>query len=250
MHEARHIGIGPRVRAARERLGLSREALAYHSGVSWSGIAQVEAGRRTNLRPGTLLALARALGVTIDYLVAGGAQAGSMFEHRLLLYATDAEFLASAVPFLAEAVERPEPALAVLSAAHIRALRRRLGARARDVEFAEQSTWYRAPATALAGYRAFVFKAIEAGAPWVRILGEPVWTGRSAPELRLSAQYESLLNLVFSHMPVTLLCPYDTRELDATVLEYARATHPDAVEHEALMPSPQYTEPATFLLQP
>ena len=55
-----------------ERLGWTREALAFHSGLSWSAIAQVESGRRTNLRPSTLAALSRPLGVSIDYLVDGG----------------------------------------------------------------------------------------------------------------------------------------------------------------------------------
>src|ERR1700761_4783343 len=67
----RESGIGSRLRAARERLGLSREALAFHAGISWSAIAQVESGRRSQLRPSTLLALATALGLTIDYLVSG-----------------------------------------------------------------------------------------------------------------------------------------------------------------------------------
>src|SRR5438445_8615473 len=83
-------GLGARVRAARQRRGWSREALAFHSGISWSAIAQVESGRRTNVRPSTLHALALALGVTIDYLVAGRSVAAPMMEHQALLYATDA----------------------------------------------------------------------------------------------------------------------------------------------------------------
>ena len=34
--------IGHSLRAARARAGFTREALAYHSGVSWSAIAQIE----------------------------------------------------------------------------------------------------------------------------------------------------------------------------------------------------------------
>ena len=244
------MGIAHRLRAARERRGFSREALAYHSGISWSAIAQAEAGRRTNLRPRTLLALAQALGVTIDYLVAGGAQAEPMLQHRALLYDTDDAFLATAAPYLAEGLERSEAALAVTSAAHIKSLRNRLGVQAGAVQFADHSTWYRTPAAALDGYRQFVTKAVDAGATWIRILGEPVWAGRSKTEVRLWARYESLLNLVFSGAPVTVICPYDTRALDASVLEYAHATHPHAIEHETLIPSPRYADPGTFVLQP
>jgi transcriptional regulator with XRE-family HTH domain len=250
MRATPEMGIALRVRAARERRGLSREALAYHAGISWSAIAQVEAGRRTNLRPRTLLALARALGVTIDYLVAGRAQQESMLEHSVLLYDTDAEFVASAAPFLAHGVEPSEPALAVTSRANIKSLRNRLGVHARAVQFAEHSTWYRTPMTALDNYRQFLTDALDAGATWVRILGEPVWAGRSQRQIRSWACYESLINLVFGDAPATVLCPYDTRKLDARVLEHARATHPHALEREAMIPNPQYTEPGAFVLQP
>lgn len=244
------MGFAHRLRAARERLGFTREALAYHSGISWSAIAQIEAGRRTNVRPRTLLALAHTLGVTIDYLVAGGARPESMLQHRALLYGTDDAFVTIAAPFLAEGLERSEAALAVTSAARITSLRNQLGAQADAIHYAEHSTWYRTPVAALDGYRQFVTKAVDEGATWVRILGEPVWAGRSETEVRLWARYESLLNLVFSGAPVTMLCPYDMRALDASVLECAHATHPLATEHEALIPSPHYADPGTFVLQP
>src|SRR4051812_43245566 len=86
---AENSTIGTRVRAARERLGWRREELAFRSGVSWSAIAQVESGRRRNMRPGTLSALGEALGVTTDYLVRGGPASPAMFQHRALLYDTD-----------------------------------------------------------------------------------------------------------------------------------------------------------------
>jgi len=241
--------IGRRLRAARERCGLSREALAYYSGVSWSAIAQVEGGRRTNLRPRTLAALAKPLGVTIDYLVTGGASSRSLLDHRALLYDSDAEFLDYAVEFLAEAVIRSEAVLAVTSKARIRRLRAGMGPQAGPVQFADRVSWYRAPAVALDRYRRFTERAIESGASWVRILGEPVWAGQSEEQLRLWARYESLVNVAFSGLPVTLLCPYDTRELDPTVIEYARATHPHTVEHASVTPSQDYTDPGLFVLE-
>src|SRR3954462_14947268 len=108
MSEPEDSGIGARVRAARERLGWSREALAFHSEISWSGVAQVESGRRRNLRPATLTALAGALGVTVDYLLLGGPASPAMLEHRALPYRTGEELLNAARPFLATGVERSE----------------------------------------------------------------------------------------------------------------------------------------------
>jgi len=246
VHETDHIG--RRLRAARHRAGLSREALAVDAGISWSAIAQIENGRRTNLRPPTLSALSRALRVTIDYLVAGSGPGHPMLEHRALLYETESDFLATAVPFLSDALERSEAAIAVTSPAMIRRLRRRLGTRASLVRFADNSRWYRNPRRTLGAYRSFLEGSIEAGATWVRILGEPVWNGRSEPEVRLWARYESLLNLAFSLEPVTVLCPYSTRDLAPAVIEHAKATHPHTVGPDGLHTNEGYVEPGGYVL--
>lgn len=243
------IGIGSRLRAARGRVGWSREALAFHSGVSWSAIAQVESGRRRNLRPSTLSALAGALGITIDYLVSGGA-GRPMLEHRALLYGADAEFLAGVAPFLAGAIDRSEAVLAVIGAAHVEPLKEQLGAGADAVRFVEQSEWYRTPVAALSGYQSFVKASLEAGAPWVRIVGEPVWTDRSASEARVWCRYEALLNLAFAGSPATVLCPYDTRAVDDDVLSHAGATHPHTFEGDLLSASGAYADPGSLVLEP
>jgi hypothetical protein len=188
--------------------------------------------------------------VTIDYLVSGGAPSPPMLEHRALLYETDEEFVNSAGPLLAEAVERSEAALAVTTNANIDSLRDQLGAQARQVEIVERSTWYRTPLSALNGYQAFLEARIEAGAPWVLIVGEPVWAGRSDSEVRLWARYEALLNLVFSAAPATVLCPYDMRTLDPSIISHARSTHPHTVERDTLASSPQYADPSGFVLAP
>jgi transcriptional regulator with XRE-family HTH domain len=243
----RNIGIGGRVRAGRRRRGWKRETLAFHSGVSWSAIAQVERGRRVNLRPDTLSALARALGVSIDYLVDGVAPPSAL-EHRALLYASDEEFVEVASPFLLEAVELGEGAIAVTSPGRIEILRDALGPEARHVEFADHSSWYATPLSALEGYRRFLDTQLETGAPWIRVVGEPLWSGRSASEIELWTRYESLMNLVFGGAPTSLLCPYDVRALDEEIISAARVTHPHAVEHAAVATSPEYADPSTFAL--
>src|SRR4051812_26157979 len=116
--------IAESLRAARERLGWSRETLAHHSGVSWSAIAQIEAGRRTDVRLSSLSALARALGVTIDHLSQGGTSAPPrLLQHRALVHRSADEFLATAVPFLQEGVDRSDAMLVVATASLVDALR-------------------------------------------------------------------------------------------------------------------------------
>jgi len=241
--------IGNRVIAARERLGWSREALAFHSGISWSGIAQVETGRRRNLRPDTLSALAGALGVTIDYLVGGGPASTGMLDHTALVYGGDDELVNTAGPFLEEGVERSEGVFAVTTKENIELLRKQLGPAARRVEFVESATFLTTPAAVLDSFKAFARGRLEGGAPWVRIVGEPIWAGRSDVEVRLWTRFESLFNLVFADWPMTALCPYDESSVQPEIVRQARLTHPHAIGRESTAGSDDYPGPNRFILE-
>jgi transcriptional regulator with XRE-family HTH domain len=238
------------VTAARERLGWSREALAFHSGISWSGIAQVESGRRKNLRPHTLSALAEALGVTIDYLVAGGPASTPMLDHKALLYSAADELTDTAGPFLEEGVECSEAVLALTTKENFELLRKQLGPAAPRVDFIESAAWYTSPTSVLDRFKAFSSAKLEEGAPWIRILGEPVWVGRSDEEIRLWTRYESLLNLVFAAWPMTILCPYDERSVAPEIARQACLTHPHTIGGEASAGSAEYPGAGGFVLEP
>jgi transcriptional regulator with XRE-family HTH domain len=243
-------GIGARVRAARERLGWTREALAFHAEVSWSAVAQVETGRRTNLRPSTLAALSRALGVSIDYLVDGGLSRPTMLVHSAFCYRTDEQFRTIAGPFLAEGVERSEATLAVTSAANIELLREYLGKQAQSVEFVDASTWYSSPIAALEGYKSYADAKLDAGAHWVRLVGQPAWTARSDAQVLLWTRYESLLNLVFSASPLTAVCAYDERSVAPEIVAQAHLTHPHTFGDAGTSPNPGYADPGHFAFEP
>ncbi|MDX6664257.1 MAG: hypothetical protein QOG68_463 [Solirubrobacteraceae bacterium] len=243
-------GLGRRVRAARERLEWTREALAFHSGLSWSAIAQVESGRRTNVRPSTLAALSQTLGVSVDYLLDGGVKRSTMLEHRVFPYDTDDQFQTTMGTFLGEGIERSEANLAVTTGANIELLREHLGKDARSVSFVEASDWYSSPRAALEAYRSFCDVNVKRGSAWVRVIGEPVWSGRSDAEVRAWTQYESLLNLVFGATPLTVVCPYDERAVPPEIVRQAHLTHPHAVGAHGVSTCPDYTDPERFALDP
>ena len=240
--------IGDRVRAARERLGWSREALAFHARVSWSAISQVESGRRTQLRPSTLAALSQALGVSVDYLVDGMLPRPKMLEHALFPYRTDDQFATTMGSFLAGGFERSEATLAVTTGPNIELLREHLGRDAQNVQFLDASGFYSTPIAALEEYRAYFEAALARGAPWVRVVGEPMWVGRSDAEVRAWTRYESLFNLVFAASPVTVVCPYDERSVAAEIVRQAHLTHPGTVGERGVSQNPDYTDPARFAL--
>lgn len=246
MEESR---IGASLRSARERAGWSREALAYRSGMSWAAIAQIESGRRREVRLGSLLSLANALGVSVDYLVGGEATVSpKLLNHSALIYASDEEYLASAAPFLADGVDRDECVVAVVANRTIELLRDVLGDDAHQVEFRDSAAWYGSPRRALHDYRTLVAARFEAGAHWVRVLGEPVWAGRSDSEIIEWTRYESLINLSLAAAPASILCPYDSRSVPTAVLTRARQAHPELLADGATTPSPDFLDPEEYLL--
>jgi transcriptional regulator with XRE-family HTH domain len=243
-------GIGARLRAARNRLGWSRETLAFHSGISWPAIAQVESGRRTNVRPRTLAALSAPLGVTIDYLVNGVPVEEPMLCHSAFTYNADDDFRRTMGSYLAEGVEQSDAMLALTTKHNIGLLRDELGEDARHVDFVESKEWLTTPDDALRELRAFRDGRLGDGAIWLRLIAEPIWEGRSEPEARLWTRIESLLNLVFKDSPMTLVCPYDTRLATAEILREVRLTHPYLLTSAGRSESPAYSGPGRLALEP
>lgn len=241
--------LGGSLRSARERMGWSREALAYHSGLSWAAIAQIESGRRQEVRVSSLLALASALGVSVDYLVGGAATVSpDLFRHRLLVYGSDDEYVAAVVPFLVEGLARSDAVLAAPSERQGGLLRDALGDDAKHVEFLDSVEWYRSLRGAATGYRTLVKERFERGAPWIRIIGDAVWAGRSAPQVAEWFRYEAMVNLALASSPTTIMCSYDGQTLPSEVLADARRTHPEFAGADDVTPSHAYQEPTEFLL--
>ena len=80
-----------------------------------------------------------------------------------------------------------------------------------------------------------------------RVIGEPIWAGRSAAEYPACVQHEALINVAFADRPVTIVCPYDTARLDPAVLADAECTHPLLIEHGQWRPNPDFADPATVV---
>jgi transcriptional regulator with XRE-family HTH domain len=242
--------IGSTLKAARTRLGWSREALAFHSGVSWSAIAQIESGRRKDVHLSSLSALANALGVSVDYLIgtAAASTPPQLFEHRVLLYETDDEFVATAAPFLEEGIDQSHCLLAVATPPKTSLLRDALGTRSEQVTFGDWDEWYRSPQESLRRYGEFVKQKLEAGAVWIRIVGEAAWTDDTDGGLTQWIRYESLVNLAFATSPITIVCTYDERSVSPALLAEAHQTHPELAHGIESTPSPSYRDPVDFLL--
>jgi hypothetical protein len=208
----------------------------------------MESGRRTNTRSDTLLALARALGVTVEYLLGVGSDLPRMFGHQTFSYRTDKEFVDMAESFIDEGLERSESVLVAVTTSNVKLIGKRLGSKTDQIELVDSSPFYEAAPQALSVFRSFVERAITAGASWARVIAEPPWRGRNEEEKRVLMVVESLLDLTFSPLPVTVLCPYDERLVDARVIAEAIQVHPHIRRSDEIVENDAYRNPAEVAL--
>lgn len=256
-HEETATGEGPGIclasalRVARLRRGWTRENLAHYSGLSWSAISQIETGRRAEVRVSSLVALAEALAVSLDYLVLASGEAPGepmpLLEHRAFVYRTDAELAVFAGRFLPGPDDELGAALVVAPGRKLDLIRTELGPTGPLVECQASEVWYTTPDEVTERYRNFFRSARRAGATWVRVIGEPIWQGRSRADAAAWMRYESILNAIFSSWPVTMVCAYDERSAGKRVVEDALRTHPERAGREGSVPNATYEPPERFL---
>ena len=164
--------------------------------------------------------------------VQGASMTGVGFCHGALFYDGEEEFLEGTVDFIREGVRAGEPALVVVDAPKIEAMRAELNGDADGVQFLDMQEVGQNPARIIPLWREFVDENVGAGSR-ARGIGEPIWAARSAPELTECQRHESLLNLAFDGgHGWSLLCPYDVGALDDDVLEEARRSHPILADGE------------------
>lgn len=157
---------------------------------------------------------------------------GDAFEHPALFYRSEREYTDRTVTFVREGLAAGEPVAVAVPAPNLELVRAGLGKDAREVTFLDMAEAGRNPGRIIPGVlRAFADAHAHARGRVrrVRIVGEPVWAGRSAAEYPACAQHEALINAAFAGRPVTILCPYDASRLDGDVLADALVTHPTVI---------------------
>lgn len=163
------------------------------------------------------------------------------FAHPALLYRDPDEYLAATVPFIRDGLAAGEPVAVVVPTANLDLVRDALGGDAdrillRDMTVAGRNPGRILPLVLLA------FANAHAGRR-VRIIGEPIWAGRSAAEYPACAQHEALINAAFAGRPATILCPYDITGLDPAWVDDAHRTHPQMLTATRRWDSPKYEDP-------
>jgi len=166
------------------------------------------------------------------------AHAHEAFAHPALFYQGPWEYLSETIPFIREGLAADEPVAVAVPGPRLELLREALGDRAARVRLVDMTVAGRNPGRIIAE----VLRAAVDAHPdrHVRVIGEPIWPGRSDLEYPACVQHEALINLAFAGRSATILCPYDVAGLDPAVIADAVATHPTLIQSGTSWPSPGY----------
>ncbi|MGH3923154.1 MAG: anti-sigma factor RsbA family regulatory protein, partial [Pseudonocardiaceae bacterium] len=160
------------------------------------------------------------------------------FVHPALFYRGAEEYLEGTVSFIRTGLAAGEPVAVAVPGPNLRLIVAELGVDADRVLLLDMTQVGRNPGRIIPG----VLRAFADAHPTgrVRIIGEPIWPGRTALEYPACAQHEALINLAFEGRPVTILCPYDAEHLHLQALADAEATHPLLIDAGGTRKSVRY----------
>ncbi|MGP3683508.1 anti-sigma factor RsbA family regulatory protein [Streptomyces sp. IBSNAI002] len=161
------------------------------------------------------------------------------FVHPALFYRGQAEYLSGVGGFVRASLAAEEPVLVAVPGPRLDALRESLGAGAAGVTWTDMTRLGRNPGRILAALQDFADRHAGRAA---RIVGEPIWPGRSQAEVLEATRHEALINTAFAGRPATVLCPYDAAGLPAAVVSDARRTHPTLIEKGTDLASTDYAD--------
>ena len=166
------------------------------------------------------------------------------FVHPALIYGSDDEFMDVALPFVEQGIAANEPVLVAVQSRNIENLRAALGGEPSGVTLLSVEEWYETSARTRDKFGRWAHERIESGR--VRLIGEPPWAVSNEAQVRDWARYESVINVAFADLPVSLMCPYDSRALPEEIVEHAHTTHPELARRDGLARSGHYEDPRAF----
>ncbi|MGH3426551.1 MAG: MEDS domain-containing protein, partial [Mycobacteriales bacterium] len=150
------------------------------------------------------------------------------FAHAALFYRGTAEYLEGTVPFIREGLSAGEPVALAVPGSNLRLILTELGTAAEQVRLLDMTRAGRNPGRIIPNVlRAFVDAHPSQR---VRIIGEHLWTGRTAREYPACAQQETLINIALAGRSITMLCPYDADRVGPQTLAEAEVGHPHLID--------------------
>ena len=183
-------------------------------------------------------------------------------DHLCLIYESQEEWRAAAVPFISIGLKRGEKCIYVVDTSTADEIRKYLAEEGVDVAAAEKSGQLSIlheteaytrdgsfdPDRMIALLISETEKAIADGYPALRVTGEMTWVLHGHPGSEKLLEYEAKLNQdLFPKYPCLAICQYDRWKFDPEVIKGVIMTHPLMVRGNCIYRNFYYIEPEEFL---
>jgi hypothetical protein len=167
-------------------------------------------------------------------------RAQQSYRHEAFMWRDPDDYASVLGPFVQDGLAAGEAVMVVVVRRHADWLRESLGTQARKVKFVDMAKLGGNPARIIPAWQKFVDQHSGLGRP-VRGIGEPIWAGRRPEEILECQMHEALLNVaVDPKIPLWLICPYDLKGLDASVISEAHRSHPAVMDGDRYHGNSQY----------
>jgi anti-sigma regulatory factor (Ser/Thr protein kinase) len=166
-----------------------------------------------------------------------------VFDHPALFYRDHDDYLDAVVPFIRAGLDAGEPVLVAVPEPNLGLLLDALGTDAAGIEMDDMGVAGRNPGRII-GTVLLPFADKHSGRR-VRVVGEPIWLGRSVTEYPACAQHEALINVAFAGREATIVCPYHLDGLHPRIIEDAKRTHPALWQDDRRSASSRFGDPIT-----
>lgn len=163
--------------------------------------------------------------------------------HYAAVYTSAEDYIGAVLPFLYDGLTVGDPVLVMAPTHNIDLLKARLDRSANRVTFLDTAGELRNPARLISTSHRL---AKSQPGRRIRVVGEAIWPGRTAAEIREGVRHEACVNILSAERAVTVFCPYDAR-LDAPVIEDGGRNHPHRLEGGDYRTNPKYVDPAVTL---
>ena len=170
---------------------------------------------------------------------------GTALRHNAIVYESDDEYLACAVPFLRDGLQAGEGAIVAHTKPGIAIMREALGPDAERVAFVDVSWVYTRPARTLAAYHEVYAEQLRSSHR-LRAVAD-VQFGPDPREWDLWTGYEAIFNRSFAHLPAWVLCSYNANGTPDPIIEGVWRTHPEVVDRDSWTKSELYEDPEHVL---
>jgi anti-sigma regulatory factor (Ser/Thr protein kinase) len=169
------------------------------------------------------------------------------FRHGAAVFASDAELLEVALPYLEEGLRAGDLTVLSCTAETADLVGRALGPAARGLE-SDQGLIpdLTRPPDVFTHLRQYAHRATQGGTSRLRVFAE-VPAGEEPRQTREVIRVEAAVNSVMADLPVTNLCVYDSRRLPARLVASARDTHPALVAGTTWTSNAEFTDPAAYI---